>query len=225
MRILVIEDSERLRRSLATGLRKSGYAVDLAADGAQGLWSAQSNSYDVIVLDLMLPEVDGLTVLQTLRGKEINSHVLILTAKDSVEDRVRGLRLGADDYLVKPFAFDELLARIEVLTRRRHGIKAPQIVVGDLKVDMAARTVRRGGEIIDLPPREYALLEYLALRKGQVVSRTDIEQHIYDEHVEPASNVVDAAVYALRRKIDPTEGPSFIQTRRGMGYTLLAETP
>jgi DNA-binding response OmpR family regulator len=225
MRILVIEDSERLRRSLATGLRKSGYAVDLAADGAQGLWSAQSNSYDVIVLDLMLPEVDGLTVLQTLRGKEINSHILILTAKDTVEDRVRGLRLGADDYLVKPFAFDELLARIEVLTRRRHGIKAPQIVIGDLKVDMAARTVRRGGEIIDLPPREYALLEYLALRKGQVVSRTDIEQHIYDEHAEPASNVVDAAVYALRRKIDPSEGPSFIQTRRGMGYTLLAETP
>ena len=225
MRILVIEDSERLRRSLATGLRKSGYAVDLAADGAQGLWSAQSNSYDVIVLDLMLPEVDGLTVLQTLRGKEINSHVLILTAKDSIEDRVRGLRLGADDYLVKPFAFDELLARIEVLTRRRHGIKAPQIVIGDLKVDMAARTVRRGAEVIDLPPREYALLEYLALRKGQVVSRTDIEQHIYDEHAEPASNVVDAAVYALRRKIDPAEGPSFIQTRRGMGYTLLAETP
>jgi len=225
MRILVIEDSERLRRSLATGLRKSGYAVDLAADGAQGLWSAQSNSYDVIVLDLMLPEVDGLSVLQTLRGKDINSHVLILTAKDSVEDRVRGLRLGADDYLVKPFAFDELLARIEVLTRRRHGIKGPQIIIGDLKVDMASRTVRRGGEIIDLPPREYALLEYLALRKGQVVSRTDIEQHIYDEHAEPASNVVDAAVYALRRKIDPTEGPSFIQTRRGMGYTLLAETP
>ena len=122
MRVLVIEDSERLRRSLAVGLRKSGYAVDLAADGAQGLWSAQSNSYDVIILDLMLPEVDGLTILQTLRRKEIDAQVLILTAKDSVEDRVKGLRLGADDYLIKPFAFDELLARIEVLTRRRHGI-------------------------------------------------------------------------------------------------------
>jgi len=222
MRVLVIEDSERLRRSLAIGLRKSGYAVDLAADGAQGLWSAQSNSYDVIVLDLMLPEVDGLSVLQTLRRKEIDSPVLILTARDSVEDRVRGLRLGADDYLIKPFAFDELLARIEVLTRRPHGVKSPQIVIGDLELDTAARTVRRGGAMIELPPREYALLEYLALRKGQVVSRTEIEQHIYDEHVEPASNVVDAAVYALRRKIDRTDGPSFIRTRRGMGYTLVA---
>src|SRR2546425_5343330 len=164
MRILVIEDSERLRRSLAVGLRKSGYAVDLAADGAQGLWSAQSNSYDVIVLDLMLPEVDGLSVLQTLRRKEIDSPVLILTARDSVEDRVRGLKLGADDYLVKPFAFDELLARIGALTRRKHGVRSPQIVIGDLQVDTAARTVRRSGELIDLPPREYALLEYLALR-------------------------------------------------------------
>ena len=222
MRVLVVEDSERLRRSLAIGLRKSGYAVDLAADGAQGLWSAQTNSYDVIVLDLMLPEVDGLSVLQTLRRKEIDSPVLILTARDSVEDRVRGLRLGADDYLIKPFAFDELLARIEVLTRRPHGVKSPQIVIGDLELDTAARTVRRGGAMIELPPREYALLEYLALRKGQVVSRTEIEQHIYDEHVEPASNVVDAAVYALRRKIDRADGPSFIRTRRGMGYTLVA---
>src|SRR5882672_3437757 len=156
MRILVIEDSERLRRSLATGLRRSGYAVDVAADGAAGLWSAQSNSYDVIVLDLLLPEVDGLTVLQTLRRKEINSGVLILTAKDSVEDRVRGLKLGADDYLVKPFAFDELLARVQALTRRKHGVRSPQIVIGDLQVDTAARTVRRSGELIDLPPREYA---------------------------------------------------------------------
>src|SRR5256884_9863301 len=163
MRILVIEDSERLRRSLATGLRKSGYAVDLAADGAQGLWSAQSNAYDVIVLNLMLREVDGLTVLQTLRRKEINSQVLILTAKDSVEDRVRGLRLGADDYLVKPFAFDELLARIEVLTRRRHGIKSPQIVIGELELDTAARTVRRGGGSVAVATPEDALLEYLAL--------------------------------------------------------------
>jgi len=222
MRVLVIEDSERLRRSLEIGLRRSGYAVDLAADGAQGLWSAQSNAYDVIVLDLMLPEVDGLTVLQTLRRKEIASGVIILTAKDCIEDRVRGLKLGADDYLVKPFSFDELLARIQAITRRRHGVRSPEIVIGDLQVDTAARTVRRGGAMIELPPREYALLEYLALRKGQVVTRTEIETHIYDEHVEPASNVVDAAIYALRRKIDPADGPSFIQTRRGMGYSLLA---
>src|SRR5437870_4390034 len=138
MRVLVVEDSERLRRSLAIGLRKSGYAVDLAVDGAQGLWSAQSNSYDVIVLDLMLPEVDGLTVLQTLRRKEIGSGVIILTARDSVEDRVRGLKLGADDYLVKPFAFDELLARIGALTRRKHGVRSPQIGMGYLLLTVPA---------------------------------------------------------------------------------------
>jgi len=145
-----------------------------------------------------------------------------MAAKDTVEDRVRGLKLGADAYLIKPFAFDELLARIQALTRRRHGVKSPQIIVGNLQVDTAARLVRRNEEVIELPPREYALLEYLALRKGTVVSRTEIEEHIYDEHVEPASNVVDAAVYSLRRKIDPAEGPSFIQTRRGMGYCLMA---
>jgi DNA-binding response OmpR family regulator len=225
MRLLLVEDSERLQRSLGTGLRKSGYAVDIAGTGPEGLWHAESHDYDVIVLDIMLPGFDGLTLLRRLREKGKETHVLLLTARDTVADRVVGLRAGADDYLVKPFAFDELLARIEALTRRRHGNKNPVMRVGDLEIDTAARTVSRGGRVIELFPREYALLEYLAARQGQVVSRTDIETHIYDERVEPLSNVVDSAVCALRRKIDPPGGPSLIVTRRRMGYVLGATPP
>lgn len=222
MRVLVVEDSQRLRDAVTAGLRKSGYAVDEAADGSAGLWRAQSNRYDVIVLDLMLPGMDGLSLLEKLRSTGGDAHVLVLTARDTVEDRVRGLRTGADDYLVKPFAFDELLARIEALVRRRHGRKNPRIEIGALVLDSAARTVTVDGQPVELPPREYALLEYLAARQGAVVSRTEIEAHIYDERAGPISNVVDAAVYAVRRKIDPANGPSYIQTRRGMGYVLQA---
>jgi DNA-binding response OmpR family regulator len=222
MRLLLIEDSERLQRSLSTGLRKSGYAVDIAGTGPDGLWHAESHDYDVIVLDIMLPGLDGLSVLKRLRERGKDTHVLLLTAKDTVADRVTGLRAGADDYLVKPFSFDELLARIEALTRRRHGRKNPVIRVGDLEIDTAGRTVSRGGKGIELFPREYALLEYLANRQGEVVSRSDIEAHIYDDRVEPLSNVVDSAVCALRRKIDPPGGPSLIVTRRRMGYVLNA---
>ena len=220
MRILLVEDSERLQRTVATGLRKAGYAVDATGDGKQALWMAESNDYDVIVLDLMLPGLDGLSVLKRLRQSGRDTHVLILTAKDTIEDRVLGLQTGADDYLIKPFAFDELLARVQALARRRHGVKNPVVSIGELRIDTNARVVRRGERPIELSAREYALLEYLAARQGHVVSRTDIEQHIYDERVEPMSNVVDAAVYALRKKIDPPGGPSLIQTRRGMGYVL-----
>ena len=220
MRILLVEDSERLQRSVSTGLRKAGYAVDATGDGKEGLWMAQSNDYDVIVLDLMLPGLDGLSILKRLRAGGRDTHVLILTAKDTVDDRVLGLRTGADDYLIKPFAFDELLARVQALARRSHGVKSPLIIVGDLQIDTSARTVRRGDKVLDLSAREYSLLEYLAARRGQVVSRTEIEQHIYDERVELMSNVVDAAVYALRKKIDLPTAPSLIQTRRGMGYVL-----
>jgi DNA-binding response OmpR family regulator len=219
---LIIEDSERLRQAVGTGLRKSGYAVDEAGDGRTGLWLAESNDYDVIVLDLMLPGMDGLTLLGQLRAGGRETHVLVLTARDTVDDRVKGLRAGADDYLVKPFAFDELLARVEALTRRRHNAKNPRIELGELVIDRAARTVRRGDTPVDLSPREYALLEYLAVRRGAVVSRTEIEEHLYDSRAEPMSNVVDAAVYALRKKIDPPSGPSLVQTRRGMGYVLEA---
>jgi len=220
MRVLLVEDSRRLQQAIGTGLRKAGYAVDVAGDGEEGLWYAESGNYDVIVLDLMLPKMDGLTLLQRLRERGKTTHVLILTAKDTVDDRVRGLQMGADDYLVKPFAFEELMARVQTLARRAHGVKRPRITVGDLVINLASRTVTRGGSPLLLRPREYALLEFLALRRGEVVSRTEIEQHIYDDRAEPMSNVVDAAIYALRRKIDRPGAPSLIRTRRGMGYII-----
>jgi len=225
MRVLLVEDSQILRDSLSTGLRQAGYAVDSAADGKAGLWSAQSNDYDVIVLDLMLPELDGLSLLQKIRAEGKEAQVLILTAKDAIADRVKGLREGADDYMVKPFAFEELLARVEALARRRHGVKNPRIQIGEVVLDTAARMVYRGSEAIELAPREYALLEYMALRQGQVVTRAEIEEHIYDDQVDPMSNVIDAAVYTLRKRIDAPGKSSIIQTRRGMGYTLNAQPP
>jgi DNA-binding response OmpR family regulator len=226
VRILLVEDSLRLQRSISTGLRKAGYAVDTASDGEDGLWKAESEDYDVIVLDWMLPRLDGLTVLRRLRSRGRNTHVLILTARDAVEDRVRGLQLGADDYLIKPFAHEELLARIAALVRRRHDQKDPTIRIGPLELNTSTRSVTVGGNPVSLAPREYALLEYLARRRGQVVSRTEIEAHLYDEAAELMSNVVDSAVCALRRKIDLPGQPSLIQTRRGMGYVLReAESP
>jgi DNA-binding response OmpR family regulator len=220
MRLLLVEDSERLQRSLGTGLRRAGYAVDVTDSGTDGLWRATSTDYDVIVLDIMLPGLDGLSVLRQLRERGRDTHVLLLTANDTVDDRVTGLRAGADDYLVKPFAFDELLARVEALARRRSGRKAPLLRVADLEIDTAARTVRCRGEAVPLLPREFALLEFLATRAGQVVTRTDIEAHIYDDRSEPMSNVVDSAVCALRRKIDRPGEPSLIVTRRRVGYVL-----
>ena len=223
MRLLLVEDSERLQRSLGTGLRRAGHAVDVAGTGPDGLWRAQSTDYDVVVLDVMLPGMDGLSVLRQLRAGGRDAHVLLLTARDTVEDRVTGLRAGADDYLVKPFAFDELLARVEALGRRRTGRKSPVLRVGDLDVDVAAQTVCRDGQLVPLLPREFALLAYLAGRPGQVVSRTDIEAHIYDDRTGPMSNVVDSAVCALRRKVDRPGAPSLIATRRRVGYVLTAE--
>jgi DNA-binding response OmpR family regulator len=225
VRLLYVEDSLRLQRSVGTGLRRAGHALDVAGDGEEGLWFAASNDYDVVILDLMLPRLDGWTFLRRLREQGRTTHVLVLTARDSVEDRVRGLREGADDYLVKPFAFEELLARVEALARRRHGVKRPRILVGDLEIDLAARTAGRGGRSIPLTRREYALLEHLALRPGEVLSRSDIEAHLYDDRADPMSNVVDAAVCALRRKIDRPGEASLIQTRRGMGYVLAAPAP
>ena len=223
MRILLVEDSERLQRSLGTGLRRAGYAVDVTGTGTDGLWRATTTDYDVIILDVMLPGIDGLSVLRQLREKGHNTHVLLLTARDTVDDRVTGLRAGADDYLVKPFAFDELLARIEALIRRKHGHKSSTVQVGELMIDTLARTVHRGNVPVVLLPREFALLSYLVGRAGEVVSRTEIETHIYDDRVEPMSNVVDSAVCALRRKIDLPGAPSLITTRRRVGYILEAD--
>jgi len=220
VRVLVVEDSKRLRTYLGKALVRDGLAVDLAADGEEGLHLAEINDYDVIVLDLMLPKLDGISLLRRLRNDKGRARVLLLTARDTVEDRVYGLQEGADDDLVKPFALRELLARVQVLLRRRYDQISPEITVDSMVINTASRTVQRAGTLLDLQPREYALLQYLAARKGQVVSRREIEQHIYDDRVEPMSNVVDAAICRLRKKIDQPGEPSLITTRRGMGYVL-----
>ena len=201
-------------------MRKSGYAVDVTGDGNEGLWFAEQHPYDVIVLDLMLPGLDGLSILQRLRREGHAAQVLVLTAKDTVDDRVRGLRSGADDYLIKPFALEELLARVQALCRRHYRKKAPRLRVGDLEIDPGTQTVARHGKSIELTPREYRLLEYLASRAGEVVSRTDIWAHVYDEHTEPMSNAVDSAICILRKKIEPAGAKPVLHTRRGMGYVL-----
>jgi DNA-binding response OmpR family regulator len=220
MHLLLIEDSRRLQTSLSAGFRRCGFAVDVAADGEAGLRYARHNRYDVIVLDIMLPKLDGLSLLKQLRSEGNDTHVLMLTARDTLENRIEGLRDGADDYLIKPFAFDELLARVEALIRRQYGDKRPVITVGDLCVDTTARTVSRRGRQIILSRREYALLEYLAYRKGQVVGRTQIEDHLYGERDFPMSNAVDRVMCTLRRKVEDDGEPPLLLTRRGLGYVL-----
>lgn len=220
MRLLLVEDSKRLQTSLQRGLRKSGYAVDVTGDGEEGRWLSESNNYDVIILDLMLPRLDGLSLLRQLRASHRATHVLILTARDTVEDRVSGLQAGADDYLIKPFAFEELLARVQALCRRSYQRKNPRIVIGDLQIDTAARRVTSKGRNIELTPREFMLLEYLVLRRGEVLSRSEIEAHIYPDSAELMSNAVDSAVCTLRRKIDSDRPGARIRTRRGMGYVF-----
>ncbi len=224
MRVLLVEDSKRLRTTVGAALRRSGYAVDAAGDGQEGLWLAESNDYDVILLDIMLPKLDGLSVLQRLRRGGASTHVLLLTAKDTVADRVHGLRLGADDYLVKPFALDELLARVEALCRRAYGSKQPRLVVADLEIDTVAKEVFRAQQPVSLKPREYLLLEYLARRSGEVVTRTDIEAHIYDGKLDPMSNVVESAISTLRKKLGLLNQAPLIHTRHGLGYVLKAES-
>jgi DNA-binding response OmpR family regulator len=220
MRVLLVEDYEPLARSVAQGLREAGYAVDRSADGEEGLWFAESNAYDAIILDVMLPRMDGLTLLRTLREKKNPAAVLMLTARDRLEDRVSGLDAGADDYLVKPFEFAELLARLRALIRRRYRVGEAVIRIADLEVDTGARVVKRGGTPVLLSAREYALLEYLALRRDQVVTRAEIWEHVYDFASDPSSNVVDVYIGYLRRKIDDDREPKLIQTRRGQGYLL-----
>lgn len=220
MRILVAEDHPSLARSLAEGLREQGYAVDLTHDGTEALHYAQVNPYDAIVLDMMLPGKDGWTIIKTLRQRGSNIPILCLTARDGVEYRVRGLDLGADDYLVKPFAWEELLARVRSMVRRGHGQKSALICIADMVIDTASKSARRGGKAIELSAREYALLEYLAHRQGAVVSRADIWDHLYDQHDEATSNVVDVYIGYLRNKIDRDHELKLIHTRRGQGYVL-----
>ncbi len=220
MRVLIVEDQDRLRNWLKKGLEEADFAVDATGDGKEGLWYALGNSYDVVILDLMLPGMDGLSILRRLREAGHEDQVLILTAKDTVPDRVKGLDQGADDYLVKPFAFDELLARVRALVRRSYGKHSAVIEIGDLRIDTAKRQVWRGEQEVGLRAMEYKLLEYLALRAGETVSRTDIWEHLYDFRSQTASNVVDVYVANLRRKLDRPGEKSLIQTRRGLGYVL-----
>ena len=222
MRVLVVEDSVRLQRLLRAGLTRAGYAVDVVEDGAKALSFAKREHYDVVVLDLMLPVVDGLEVLRKLRAGGGNVPVLILTAKHTVEDRVRGLGLGADDYLQKPFALEELLARVQALVRRKYGNRAPDIRIGDLWIETAARRVSVAGVDVQLTKREYQVLEYLARRRGDVVTRIDIEDHVYGEANLPDSNAVEAAVCTLRRKLRAGDAArdGSIRTIHGVGYVL-----
>ncbi len=216
MRVLIIEDDPALARSLALTLREENYAVDTAADGAEGLFKAQHDAYDAIVLDVMLPQLDGWEVLARLRRDDIRTPVLMLTARDTVPDRVKGLDYGADDYLTKPFDIEELLARLRALIRRAAGQAHPVIQIGSVLVDTAAQRVTVSGEPIALTAREYALLEYLALHRGEVVSRTTLYEHLFDEDDSSLSNLLDVHVSNLRKKL----GSEIITTRRGLGYCI-----
>ena len=220
MRVLLVEDHKPLVRALRQGLEEEGFAVDVAYDGEEGNFKAQTANYDVIVLDLMLPKEDGLTLLKRWRREGMKSHVLVLTARNSIEDKVRGLDLGADDYLTKPFELGELLARLRALIRRGHQVKDPLMRIFDLEIDTAARSVKRGGQPIHLTPREYALLQFLAYHRGKVVTRSMIWEHLYDEHDENTSNVVDVYIRYLRNKLDQGFEPPLILTRWGEGYML-----
>jgi DNA-binding response OmpR family regulator len=220
MKVLIVEDSERLSRSLAQGLRKLGYTVDLTADGETGLDFAETYAYDVIVLDLMLPRLSGLEVLQRLRARGRGTHVLILSARDRVEDRVKGLRLGADDYLTKPFAFEELAARIQALVRRRYDTKSPLVRIGGLAIDTTSKQVSRGGRPLPLTPGEYRLLEFLAVQRGRVVSQERLLEHLHRSDTDVSSNVVEVLVSGLRRKIHAPGEPPILKTRRGFGYVV-----
>jgi DNA-binding response OmpR family regulator len=223
VRVLLIEDHEPLVRALKRGLEEEGFAVDSAKDGEEGAHKARTAEYDVIILDIMLPKEDGLSLLKKWRRAGLKSHVLLLTARSTIEDKVKGLDLGADDYLTKPFELEELLARLRALIRRGHEIKDPIIRVHDLEIDTTARIVKRSGQAIHLTPREFALLQFLAFHRGKVVSRSMIWEHLYDEHDENTSNVVDVYIRYLRNKIDKDFEMPLILTRWGEGYLLRGE--
>jgi two-component system, OmpR family, response regulator len=219
MRILVVEDDKKIASFIVNGLKQNGYAVDHAGDGEDGLFRAQTVQYDAAVVDLMLPRLDGLKLIQQLRNEGVHTPVLILSAKASVDDRVKGLQAGSDDYLTKPFAFSELLARIQALIRRASQNPEPtRLTVGDLTLDLVTREVKRGGDLIELQPREFSLLEYLMRHPNRPVTKTMILEHIFDYSFDPQTNVVDVLVHRLRGKVDRDK--AMIHTIRGVGYVL-----
>ena len=221
MRILVVEDDGKIASFVVNGLKQSGFAVDHCSDGEEGLFMARNTPFDAAVLDVMLPKQDGLTLVQTLRRENIQTPVLILSAKASVDDRIKGLQAGGDDYLVKPFAFSELLARLQALIRRAS--KAPEptrLTAGDLTLDLLTREVHRGGQKIDLQAREFSLLEFLMRHTGRVVTKTMILEHVWDYSFDPQTNVVDVLVFRLRNKIDKDFPKKLLHTIRGVGYVL-----
>jgi len=223
MRILIVEDDRQAADYLAKGLKEQGYVVDLAADGKEGLHLAMTESYDVLVIDRMLPGLDGLSLIQSLRDNDKHTPVLILSALGEVDDRVKGLQAGGDDYLTKPYAFSELVARIEALLRRGSETRADsRLRVADLEMDLLARTVTRNGQRIDLQPREFRLLEYLMRHSNQVVTRTMLLEKVWDYHFDPQTNVIDVHISRLRQKIDKSFTTPLLQTVRGAGYCLRA---
>ena len=223
MRILLVEDETRVAGFIARGLREHAYAVDIASDGEQAVYHASVNPYDVVILDVMLPVKDGHAVCRELRAGGFRAPILMLTARDAVDDRVAGLDAGADDYLAKPFDFKELLARLRALRRRSQVLLPPVLRVADLALNPASHAVTRGGVSIGLTAKEYALLEYLVLNQGRVVGREDIAQHVWDDAFEPFSNVIDVYVGRLRAKLDTGHTTRLIHTRRGEGYILSPE--
>jgi len=220
MRVLVVEDERRLASIIKRGLIEEGYAVDTVFDGEEAQYMAETTNYDIIVLDIMLPKKDGIAVCKDLRAKKINTPIMMLTARDSVEDRVKGLDSGADDYVIKPFAFSELLARIRALLRRESISKTPKIQVGDLLLDTLTREAWRGERKIDLTTKEYSILEYFMAHPNMVITRTMLEENAWDYEYDSMSNIIDVYIRRLRRKIDGDDEDSLIQTVRGAGYRL-----
>ena len=223
MRLLLIEDDEKIASFIIKGMKEAGFQIDHAADGETGLAMATSDDYDGAIVDLMLPKRDGLSLIQELRDRRIPLPVIILSAKRSIDDRVRGLQLGGDDYLIKPFAFSELLARVQSLLRRASGTaEATSLTLSDLSIDLLARTVHRGGKNIDLQPKEFSLLEYLMRNAGRIVSKTMIMERVWDYSFDPQTNVVEARICRLRDKIDKGFDRQLIHTVRGLGYVIKA---
>ena len=220
MRILVIEDEVKIAQFIKRGLKEEGYAVDVANDGEEGHFLLSSNEYDAVILDLMLPKIDGLTLCRTLRKEDNQTPIIMLTAKDTVKDKVKGLDSGADDYLPKPFAFEELLARLRVLLRKKDSRVQTQLKVGDLSLDLLTHKVTRADREIDLTVKEYALLEYLMRNAGNIVTRTMISEHVWDINFDTFTNVIDVYINYLRNKIDSGFEDKMIHTVRGKGYLL-----